>query len=286
MKRLFAIFASLLLAFSLLPGVALADMGPKPSVRIEISGLEPGELCYGTLLSLKPSTGPYSAYDPEEGPRYRDEEGGLEIWQKFVSYDDPDGYHFLQYVFTVSDTGSLDWTYMPPDDFKLLLYFPESDEFVSSGKYTAYAFDSWYDAALEDGGITLERDYPWGAELLNFLARCVLTILLELAIAYFFFRIREKAQVRAVALINLVTQTALNLVVNIIAYYSGSFMLTLRFAMLELLVILAETALYHMFLTRAGADIKLRRCCGLSVAGNLCTYILGVFLARHIPGIF
>lgn len=62
MKR--KIFA-LLLCFALvmaMPITAHADMGPKPSVRIEFTDIE-GENYYGTLLSKSKSTGPASAWD-------------------------------------------------------------------------------------------------------------------------------------------------------------------------------------------------------------------------------
>ena len=51
----------LLCAFSL---SAFADTGPKPSVNIEIAGIE-GEY-YATLLSKEKSTGPASAWDGTE----------------------------------------------------------------------------------------------------------------------------------------------------------------------------------------------------------------------------
>lgn len=38
---------------------ANADIGPKPSVRVSFEGIV-DEICYGTLLSLYPSTGPAS----------------------------------------------------------------------------------------------------------------------------------------------------------------------------------------------------------------------------------
>ena len=37
-----------------------------------------------------------------------------------------------------------DRTYYPPPKFKILLYYPETETFVSSGIYERYAFDTYY----------------------------------------------------------------------------------------------------------------------------------------------
>ena len=37
---------------------------------------------------------------------------------------------------------------LPPNPFKILLYFPEDDVFVTSGVYERYAFDSYYHIKL------------------------------------------------------------------------------------------------------------------------------------------
>ena len=56
---------------------------------------------------------------------------------------------------------------------------------------------------------------------MGFAVRCVLTIAIELAMAYFAFRLREKRQVAVVAAVNAATQGALNLALNLIAYFCG-----------------------------------------------------------------
>ena len=67
------------------PMTARADIGPKPSVTVTVSGVEEGVLYYATLLSKARSTGPASAYD-EEYSRYQPGEAGYDIWKKFVEY--------------------------------------------------------------------------------------------------------------------------------------------------------------------------------------------------------
>ena len=282
MKRIAAIIACLLM-LALLPTAAFADMGPKPSVRIGIEGLDPDEPCWGTLLSEEASTGPSRAYDGENA---RVGEAGEDVWRAFVDYEDPDGYYFLQELWPCSEEGQLWWTYYPPEEFKLLLYFPETGEFVSSGKCSAYAFTSWFDARLSDGELALSKSYDYSGAIVNFAVRCALTIALECAAAYFLFRLRTPGRLKAVAAVNVITQLALNLVVNIIAYLAGSFMIALRFFLLECLVFAAEGALYDMFFRRAGEPVPVKRCWALSLVGNLMSYALGLWLAYAVPGLF
>lgn len=157
MKRAIKLIAALLLAASLLCTAALADIGPKPSVRIAFEGLSGGAPCWGTLLSREGERWPGArAYDGTN-PNYG--EAGEEIWRQFVDYQDPDGYYFLQELWLCSENGRLDWTYFAPEDFKVLLYFPQTGEFVSGGIERAYAYDSYYTASFTDGGIALERSY-------------------------------------------------------------------------------------------------------------------------------
>ena len=282
MKRIAAIIACLLMLV-LLPTAAFADMGPKPSVRIGIEGLDPDVPCWGTLLSEEASTGPSRAYDGENA---RVGEAGEDVWRAFVDYEDPDGYYFLQELWPCSEDGRLWWTYYPPEEFKLLLYFPETGEFVSSGKCSAYAFTSWFDARLSDGELALSKSYDYSGAIVNFAVRCALTVALECAAAYFLFRLRTPGRLKAVAAVNVITQLALNLVVNIIAYLAGSFMIAFRFFLLECLVFAAEGALYDMFFRRAGEPVPVKRCWALSLVGNLMSYALGLWLAYAVPGLF
>ena len=60
-KRVVTLAVVLALVLSLLT-VAYADFGPKPSVRVNFENMGE-ELCYGTLLSARESTGPSSAWD-------------------------------------------------------------------------------------------------------------------------------------------------------------------------------------------------------------------------------
>ena len=82
----------IVMVMMIFPITASADTGPKPSVRITFENLG-DDLCYGTLLSIKPSTGPSSAWDGNEedarhnenpNEQYSYQPFGYDIWKAFV----------------------------------------------------------------------------------------------------------------------------------------------------------------------------------------------------------
>ncbi len=287
MKKKFALLLLCIAILSLLPAAALADVGPKPSVRISFENMG-DEPCFGTLLSKASSTGPYSAAN--QSPPYREEDADPSVYDAFVHYQDPDGYYYLQTEWPCGETMSLDWTYYPPQSFKLLLYYPDSGQFVSSGIYERYAFDSYYkvDMTAPDGGDTLllvrSYDYTW--ETISLICRIVITILLELGVALL-FNFREKKVLRIVLIVNVLTQVVLNLLLNYFNYIWGYLSFMFLYVLLELLVFLIEAVVYSVLLPRSSSRQIPRWLCVLyALAANALSFLGGGLLARFIPGIF
>lgn len=288
------------------PITANADTGPKPSVRIQFENMG-DELCYGTLLSETDSTGPASAWDGTEENALTNENYPYsdyldrEVWEAFVNYEDPDGYYFLQEGWTVSETGEIAWTYYPPSSFKILLYYPESGTFVSSGIYERYAFDSYYTVDMDgvnigqveynedlstDEQIIAYRSYDYRQEVLSLIVRIVITIAIEMIIALL-FGFRKKKQLQILVIVNIITQIILNVLLNIINYNSGSLAFTLFYVLLEIVVFAIEAVLYCTFLKKASeAQKKNWYYATYSFAANLASFGAGFLLARILPGIF
>ncbi len=92
-KKIIVFFLTLAVVIPFFALVVSADMGPKPSVQIEVLGLN-GRKCFATLLSEYESNGPNQAWDGKE------ENANLysinkEIWEAFAHYKDSDGYYFF-----------------------------------------------------------------------------------------------------------------------------------------------------------------------------------------------
>lgn len=287
-RKVFALLMCLVLVMAM-PITARADMGPKPSVRIEFTGIE-GETYYGTLLSKYDSTGPASAWDGKpEYARSQPGDEGYEIWLKFVEYQDADGYYFLQEWWDCSESNQLNWTYYPPSPFKILLYFPETDTFYVSEVYERYAFDSYFTvdlSAYDSDPITASKSYDYTWEIISIVVRIVLTIALELAIALL-FGYREKKVFAFLAAVNVVTQVILNVALNIINYNSGSMTFTFSYVLFEILVFTIEAVAYAVLLKKfSGKEQKKGRAVGYAFVANAASFAFGLWLAHVIPGIF
>lgn len=281
----FLLCALLFLTFS---ATAYADFGPKASVQISFTGIEE-EIYYGTLLSEHRSTGPSSAWDGKTAyHHYRHGEEGKPIWEKFVSYEDEDGFYFLQEWWDCSESNQLLWTYRPPSVYKILLYFPESDSFLVSPIYEQYAFDSYYTVDLSDlsAPLAAQRSYDYTWELISLAARILLTILLELAVALL-FGFREKRLLKFIAAANIATQVILNVALNIINYHAGSLAYVVGYVLLELIVFVVEAAVFSaMFRRFSEKEIKTGKIIFFALAANVLSFVLGYWLSLLIPGIF
>jgi hypothetical protein len=286
--KVFAFIMCLMLVMAMtIP--ASADIGPKPSVQIEFTGME-GQTYYGTLLSMYESTGPASVWDgnPEHAD-YQPGEEGYDIWLKFVEYQDADGYYFLQWWWDCSETNQLNWTYYPPTPFKILLYFPETDTFYVSPVYERYAFDSYFTVDMSDldaDPMVADKSYDYTWEIISLAARIILTIALELAIALL-FGYREKKVLGFLAIVNAVTQVGLNVALNIINYNSGSMIFTFNYVLLEILVFAIEAIAYAVLLKKlSGKEQKPVKAVGYALVANAASFGFGLWLAHVIPGIF
>lgn len=286
-KRIVFVLLCVLTLTILFPLTASADMGPKPSVVINFSGLD-GKAYYGTLLSSVKSTGPYSALNSNGvSTRYEEGDKDYEIFLKFAGYHDTDGYYFMQFFEDCTQTHQFSWTYYPPKEFKILLYFPETDSFIiSDTSYERYAFDSYFTAEVSGISFSVEKSYDYVYEAISLIARIVLTIVAELGIALL-FGFRERKQFRFITLINVITQIALNLTLNIINYHSGELAFVMAFLLLEVMVFIVEAILYTWYLKRYSQEKVTSWKPGVyALVANIVSFALGLGLAHWIPGIF
>ena len=281
------------------PTVAHADMGPKPSINITFDTLGDGTY-YATILSKYRTTGPYQAYDPESDYKdlgnfdseyyfhedYVNEEAEMS-WQAFVDYEDADGFYFLQLGWKVdAKANSIKWGYYPPYTFKVLLYLPDSNTYLSSGIYERYAYDSYYiaDVAnMEIAEIRLVENYDYWGEIIGFLCRVTLTIAVEMLIALI-FGIKGRRAILTILIVNCVTQIGLNVALNLIYVFSGLLAYLVAFVFLEIGVAIVEAVAYAFLLRKAGVPIW--KSIIYALVANVATAFAGFYLADWLPGMF
>jgi hypothetical protein len=274
----------------LIPKTTYADTGPKPSVVINFHGLE-NTTYYVTLLSKSDTTGPFSAWKDSTDYSYNKGDEDYDIYMKFLTYEDSGGYYFLQYFNKCEGNDTYKWGYYPPSDFKILIYFPESDSFaVSSAAYERYAFDSYFDAEViehiidsvtKSENITAVKSYNYNIEGISFLARIILTIIIEIGIA-FLFHYRSIKNFLIIGVTNLMTQMLLNVSLNFMIYQTKN--IIIPYLLLEFIVFIIEAKIYSYYLVFEGKQEERPKL--YAFIANTASLAIGLVLAEFVPMIF
>lgn len=257
---------------------ASADTGPKPSVSVTFENMG-DELCYGTLLSKTPSTGPARAWDGTEDGKFY--EGADEaVWRAFTEFKDEDGFYFLQWFWRADENKALNWRYYPPQTFKILLYYPDratksgaadnsaggatrdSETTAASGAFCVsdvlerYAFHSYYFVDMRNvqsetigtiAKISATQGYDYSAEILGFFVRFIITLGVETLLALA-FGLRTKRAFLTVLAANGATQVALNILLNVRLHFNNLYGVIPLYFFAELFIFAAEAALYCFIL--------------------------------------
>lgn len=313
MKKSLRSLLAFLIAATVLCCIAMADTGPKPSASFTFTGM-PDEDYYVTMLAEVDAYGPHRVYQPGEDLPYVLEQGeddpAYPAWQKFVDYKDPDGYYFLEDLFEqCHGDDEAGWRYFPPEQFKLLLYFPESDTFLCSPVTARYAFDSVYRLdlggkspaevaaltltdpngdPLPTGTVTLDKADGTHQQIVGFFGRLGITLVIELALAWG-WKYRKGSQLLFIGVANLVTQCLLN---ASLLYWgareTSRGAIIFWYILLELAVTGIEAAAYAYLLP--GTDRKdpaVRRHAALyALSANLLSFLGGLALSEVFPILF
>lgn len=288
-KYICVIFAIIIFTLTLVPGVAFADFGPKESVQVTFKNTG-NQTFYCTLLSKSDCSGPHSVY--EGGEIYSKVDN--DVFMAFVNYEDADGFYFLQYVSRCDETQTFTWGYYPPDTFKILLYFPETNTFATSKIYTKYAFSSYFTVDLKGvNGATASsvvlkatKSYDYFAEIVGLLFRVVATVALELGVAWL-FKLRSKKAVLCVLITNCITQVVLNVVLNVFNYFDGPFTMILIYFLAEYFVFAAEAVTYSVVLKKVQqSPVPVWKSILYAFVANLLSFVVGMALAVFVPTLF
>ena len=271
---------------------AFADFGPKPSVVVEFENAGDQEY-YVTLVAKEDKLGsPYSRVTAEDQP----ETDGIAIWNRLVAYEDPDGMVFAGNVQKLTGDGAYVWGYYPPSEFRVLIYFPDTDSFVESSEILEqYAFDSYYQMDFNDlpekwndavAAIPVTRKYNLLWQITAFLLRLAVTVAVECLLAVL-FGFKGKRQMLLVLAVNCATQLAMNLLildesVGLFVFY------VLQYALIEVGVILAEGLVYCLALPKLATPEQNRNIHPIAFAffGNVASFSLGFLLSNWFPMLF
>lgn len=266
------------------------------------------------MVCEKDSTGPWS-----HDNSYYDYMGEKSVFDKFHAYEDADGFFFLSFMQDCSEDDTFAWTYYPPNVFKILIYFPEYDSFLmADGTYERYAFDSYFTVEVTESGlisvlentekttmeapdeeemmpvsddaeealISVTQSYDFAPELLSLVVRVVATIMVEIVLAIL-FAYRDRKSLGIIAVTNVFTQVVLNVLLNVVNYRSGYWAFLFNYVWMELLIFALEATVYAKIIGRTNPTTgkKLHPCLYALVA-NLMSFLVGMWIAKVIPGVF
>ena len=219
---------SLFLVLFITPLVS-ADTGPKPYISLQFS--DDTTNLYITLLGEDEYNGPWISFEEYSSDELSYSENlanfyeatsyntPFNIFIKFLNYKDD--YYFYGLPYSINENNEYKWYYYPPDNFKVLIYNTDTDSFSISQAYSCYAFSSYYEVGLSDGNITLTNNYNYTKEILLLILRIVITIAVELVVALIFIKWFKKREFLIILFTNIVTQIILNVLVNLVTYFTG-----------------------------------------------------------------
>ncbi|RRD96398.1 hypothetical protein EII17_00075 [Clostridiales bacterium COT073_COT-073] len=263
-------------------GLIYADVGPKPSLHIEVKGVEE-EAYYVTAFSSKDSNGPLQATESKQqyaSSEYLETQEG-KAWLRFHEYSLIDDFYFLPHMEKCDSSDNLfSWTYRPPKVFKIAIYLPKQDKLIVSGVYERFFFHSKFTAQLYgDRLIVFTPGMQFIIEIFWFLLRVVLTIGVELLLAYYVFHYRQKWQIQSIIRVNLYTQVLLNLVLGMALLLSGLIDYFIAFGVMEVIVILIEATAYYFAFRKYNASQKEFLMVFLyTVLANILSLVVGIVI--------
>lgn len=268
-----------------------ADVGDKPSICITFENM-PDVPFYGTLIVGTLPKGAIYAADSNEIEWYANVP--ITVYDAFCGYDEADSFSYwhspYENIFLCSESGRLVLNYPSPDRFKLLLYFPETETYAVSDVLEKYAHDASYvldfNGAVPTNGLPLDvrAEYHLPLGIGGLFVRMVLTVLLELGIAWL-FRYRTKPLVTSIITVNVVTQLLLNMPLVFISFKLGGLAAFIAYFMLEIPVLIIEAIAYAILLPdrRGGTWWKAVL---YAIAANFVSFIVGFRLSVYFPLIF
>ena len=294
-RKIVAVLFSLAVLFSVSVS-ACADMGPKPYIKITFRNADAPY--YSTILAR-------GDFMPPAGIKFTDSDYDSELFlaldpgmqdavRAFAEYEAPEDYNYFGWRKTWdSSDPTIELGYMPPDDFVVLVYFPDSGIVAESPVCHTYAFGSYFTADLSGQGLSVQSGeklavepvFPVGTWLVEFGARALITVAVELIVALL-FGYWEKRTMLFFAVVNLATQVILNIILTLVSIQYGFALFLIMYFFGELIVLTLEAVLYALLIGKYSKHHQGKlRAVFYAITANAVSFLAGViFSANFIDG--
>jgi hypothetical protein len=279
----------LLLSILALTVSVLADFGPKPQLTVTVANA-PTEPYYLDLLA--------------EGDKNRPAYGGANLDDNYGDYErvldsdlldaivtaTPEGWHSCMVCGTdipmwgdlyaeCADTQGNPmhvFGYMGlPDTYRIVIVTSSGESWVSQPLRRIVLQSS---VTVDWAAKTAGAPPIWVAYIVEFLATCIPTLLIE-GLVLLLFGYHLKKSWKPFLLVNLATQTGLYLSIGLIIIQRGfNFFYIFYFVPAELVILAVEIALYRRYLTERSRQ----NATAYAIVANLFSAVLGLFLASPV----
>ncbi|MCR4856059.1 MAG: hypothetical protein K5908_07800 [Erysipelotrichaceae bacterium] len=257
----------------LLIGPITINNGYYQTTSVRIDGIE--GTCYGTLLSKQSVSGIWT-YQLEI-----DYNAPEKVKAFFRDYQDDDGYFYLNFFQDVSE-GLIYWPIYPPEEFKVLLYFPDSDTFmVSEDSYQRYSLGSEFRTDISDGTIALEQDYDYPKLIVMTLVRIVIGIAVSILVAFMYGKPIKKDYL-IIILSNTIFHILLNIAISLFSFRYGFSIV--NYFLFVWLIYVPFIFLQGYLYKEKTYSLNTPYFCSLYT--NVAAYAAGLFLVDCIPSLF
>jgi len=283
-RKYWFVLTVLLLGSGVFSPIANGDIGPKPSLDIIVNGIDTSEYWLDLLVT---DSADHSWFEITE-------EESAKV-SKLADYKDDEGFHPALLVGTgVPLFGQLrgekqsDGSFLHrfgylgvPKEFKIAI-LKEDGTLIISDIVIRKQFQSVMEYDVENLKVTEEivtsagkvtEKMPWADVLKGFIPRLILTLLVEILIA-FSFGFRSKKSFQILFITNTVTQVILNIIIFSMYGMGGPFIAMVIFILAEVFVIIAELIVYLQSLTEKSKTIRFI----YTVLANLASLAVGVML--------
>lgn len=261
----------LLISFLLFPSPKVTN-GYYQTTTINIEGIN--EKCYGTLLSDKTISGSFSLKTNLD--QYVDDN----IKNAFRQYKDKDNFFYLSFIQDVSE-GLLYWPLFPPEHFKLLIYFPDSNTFIASDIVDRYCLNSTFKAVVNNNQIIINTNYNYSKLFSMTLTRIIISVLLLFIVCLLYGKPRS-FEFKYILLSSIIVQSVIHIGISIYSFKNGFSIVEyyLFFWMIYLVAFVIQGYIYQ----KKTMTMHLPFMC--SFISNIVAYASGIILVDVFPRLF
>lgn len=272
MKRVLYILLIFIVIFIVKTNDVYADVGPKPSITIFLKNM-PDTICYMDLLVEEQSS--MKANKKFDGPKYN-----KDLVARLRGYHEAGmssllvnglGRMYGDIICDIKDGKcSLNYSYMVPDKFKIIVASDDGD-IVVSNLIERNSFDS---IIYFDYKSAQAKEVPFIISgLLSFLLTCILTIITE-GIALYLFKFRIRENIKAFLIVNISTQVFLYIMISFGMVILGMSSAFVFYLLAEVIIFIVEAILFSRLLTQHS---KLRRIV-FSITSNFGSLLVGILV--------